>query len=81
MVGDRLRAIRKDAIDRGLVDANLKLPCSNVYASKSATATRKRTREEEDTDDVMDMTEENENRHKKVRSFFRFSSQSSLTLV
>jgi hypothetical protein len=78
-ISDRLRDTKKDAIRKGLVDQNFTLPCSNYCSTKSkgsgkrgrAPIFKKQGKEEKDDgdEDVMEMTDEDSSRIKKVRNF------------
>jgi hypothetical protein len=90
-ISDRLRDIRKDAIKRGLVGQKFTLPCSK-YCSTKGKGSRKRGRaptfkregkEEKDygDEDVMEMTDEDSSRIKKVRNCFLSVQPCELSLT
>ncbi|KAF7512598.1 hypothetical protein GJ744_000859 [Endocarpon pusillum] len=76
MISEHLRAIAKDAVERGLVHPDFKISCSNYYPPKgpktgreqrSAPSAKKRARREGDEDDMMHTTDDEVVKTKKTK--------------
>ncbi|ERF72126.1 hypothetical protein EPUS_02917 [Endocarpon pusillum Z07020] len=76
MISEHLRAIAKDAVERGLVHPDFKISCSNYYPPKgqktgrdqrSAPLAKKRARKEADEDDMMHTTDDEVVKTKKTK--------------